>query len=259
MDIRTYQQIYEELNSPEHIHEISQEFSLFSSTVSNIFHQKIVRNVRKNHGRMVRKAPALVRSWKKGATIMDIADKHDFPPVLTASIILKEMGLRSKSIIKNPDLLQNKRMKNELNQAIDTDFCFSPKAHVMQSNHGKLGEELIHIWLEGDDLDFLTESDLNKEPNTKTPDFLLHEPMRINGNKVRWIESKAVFADETEHNRYQKKQFQFYEDLYGPGMVVYWYGFLDTITPGNYLITDYTFFENISSDLDRLLNHSVKW
>ncbi len=186
---------------------------------------------------------------------MDIAHKHDFPPVLTASIILKEMGLKSKSIIKNPDLLHNKRLKIELNQAIDTDFCFSPKANVLQSNHGKLGEELIHKWLKGDDLDFLTESDLNKEPNTKTPDFLLHEPMRINGNKVRWIESKAVFADEKEHNRYQKKQFQFYEDLYGPGMVVYWYGFLDTITPGNYLITDYTFFENISSDLDRLLNH----
>jgi hypothetical protein len=223
MDIRTYQQIYKELNSPEHIHEISLEFSLYTSTVSNI------------HSRMVRKAPALVRSWKKGATILDIADKHDFPPVLTASIILKEMGFKSKSIIKNPDILHNKRLKNELNQAIDTDSCFSPKAHVLQSNHGKLGEELIHKWLTGEDLDFLT----------------------VNVNKVRWIESKAVFADEKEHNRYHKKQFQFYEDLYGPGMVVYWYGFLETITPGNYLITDYTFFENISSDLDRLLNHSA--
>lgn len=259
MDCRTYELIYKKLNILENIHELSQEYVQYTSTISNIFHQKVVRNVRKNHSRMVRMAPALVRSWEKGASIKEIADKHEFPPVLTASIILREMGLNSKSVIKNPDILFDKRLKNEVNHAIDTDFCFSPKAHVIQSSYGEMGEELIRIWLKEDGLDFLTESDLNREPNAKTPDFLLHEPMRINGSKVRWIESKAVFADEIEHNRYQKKQFQFYEDIYGPGMVVYWYGFLDTLTPGNYIITDYTFFEDKDCDLDRLLNHAVMW
>jgi len=122
-----------------------------------------------------------------------------------------------------------------------------------------MGEDLIHEWLESCDLEFITESDMSKEPNTKTPDFLLSEPYKIEGIDVRWIESKAVFADEKEHNRYQLKQFSFYEDLFGPGMVVYWYGFLDTLVPNNYMITDYTFFEVMGCNVDKLINRTVTW
>ena len=257
MNKKTYQQIYQELESSEDISRVSKKYSMSISTISSISHQKTVRNVKKYHTRVVQKAPRMVMSWRGGKTILELASQNRFPPVLIVSIMLKEMGLKSKSIIKNPALLNNRRLEQDVIQAIDHDMDFSPRGHEVQSRLGDLGEELIHDWLTDNDLDFLTESDLNKEPNAKTPDFLLNESFDVNGSKVKWIESKAVFADETEHNRYQKKQLGFYEDLFGPGMVVYWYGYLDTITPNNYLIADHTFFETMGYDLDKLLNHAM--
>lgn len=255
MEKTTYQQIYLRLKSPKHIQEISQEFSICPGIIFNILHQKIVHNVRKNHRKIVQKAPLLAKSWRKGNTFLEIACQNDFPPVLIASILLKEMGYKSKSVIKNPEIVQNGRLRKEIIQAIENDFSYSPAAQVIQRSYGRMGEEFIYKWLKAKDLNFLTESDLNKKPNTKTPDFLLHKSLDVNGSQVKWIESKAVFADEKEHNRYQKKQYRFYEDIYGPGMVVYWYGFLDTIVPGNYIITDYMFFENLGIEIGRLLNH----
>ncbi|MCL7415024.1 MAG: C15orf41 family protein [ANME-2 cluster archaeon] len=257
MNKDTYQRIYQELESSEDISKVSRKYSVSISTISSISHQKTVRNVKRYHSRVVQKAPRMVRSWYKGKTILQLAGQNHFPPVLIASIMLKEMGLKSKSVIKNPAILNNKRLKQEVIQAIDNDMDFSPRGHEVQSRLGDLGEALIHDWLTDYDLDFLTESDLNKEPNAKTPDFLLQESIDVDGHTVKWIESKALFADETEHNRYQKKQLGFYEELFGPGMVVYWYGYLDTIIPNNYFIADHTFFEAMGYDMDKLLNHSL--
>ncbi len=259
MNERKYKKIYEKLKCFEDIKRISKAYSVNTGAISNILHLKTVRNVRKYHSRIVNKAPTLVRSWKRGDTILELAGMNNFPPALLASIMLKEMGYKSKTVIKNPEVLEDKRLRYELIKAIDVDFCFSPMAHSVQSGQGRMGEDMIHEWLMDCGLEFITESDMSKEPNTKTPDFLLSEPYKVDGIDVMWIESKAVFADEKEHKRYQLKQFSFYEDLFGPGMVVYWYGFLDTLVPNNYLITDYTFFEVMGYDVDRLINRTLMW
>lgn len=259
MNEQKYKKIYDKLKCVEDINRISKAYSVNTGAISNILHQKTVRNVMKYHSRMVNKAPTLVRSWKRGDTILELARKYNFPPVLLASIILKEMGYKSKTVVKNPHVLEDKRLRYELIKANDVDFCYSPRAHSVQSGQGRMGEELIREWLINCDLEFVTESDMNKGSNTKTPDFLLSEPFKVDGIDVKWIESKAVFADKKEHNRYQLKQFSFYEDLFGPGMVVYWYGFLDTIVPSNYMITDYTFFKVMGYDVERLINRTLTW
>lgn len=254
MDKKTYQQIYQQLNSIEDINRLSQEFSIGTGILSNIFHQKTVQAVKKYHYQMVRRAPKMLNSWRRGDTLLEIAQKHNFPGVLIASVILKEMGYKSKTIIKNPYILRDLRLRDEVLQAMDDDLHYSPKAHAKQSMLGKMGEDIIYKWLKDCDIDFITESQMSKAPNTKTPDFLLHEPLTINGDQVKWVESKAVFADETEHNRYHEKQFRFYEELFGTGMVVYWYGLVDDICPGNYVIIDHTFFEYLKYDVKRLTN-----
>jgi len=254
MDKKTYEQIYHQLNSIKDINRLSQEFSIRTGILSNIFHQKTVQAVKKYHYQVVRKAPEMLNSWRKGDTLLEIAQKQNFPAVLITSIILKEMGHKSKAIIKNPHLLWDLRLRNEVLQAIDNDLHYSPKAHTIQSMLGKMGEDIIHKWLVDCDIDFITESQMSNTRNTKTPDFLLHEPLTINGIPIKWVESKAVFADEREHNRYHEKQFKFYEELFGTGMVVYWYGLIDDICPGNYMIIDHTFFKYPEYNVKKLID-----
>jgi hypothetical protein len=61
----------------------------------------------------------------------------------------------------------------------------------------------------------------------------------LNGWEINWIESKATFGDNVEIKKNIKKQLLPYLDLFGRGMVVYWFGFLDDFEgPDDIIITD---------------------
>lgn len=92
---------------------------------------------------------------------------------------------------------------------------------------------------------------------TKTPDFLLSEPIMIDGKKIFWIESKAMFGDEKEHKHYTKKQFSHYEQMSGHGLIVYWYGFLDTLESNGHIIKCHQFFKGFENEVNELLNFGV--
>jgi hypothetical protein len=53
------------------------------------------------------------------------------------------------------------------------------------------------------------------------------EPMMYKGHKIFWIESKASFGDAAEFKINSNKQLIPYTELFGPGVVVYWTGYLD--------------------------------
>ena len=51
--------------------------------------------------------------------------------------------------------------------------------------------------------------------------------MNFCGQKIFWIESKASFGDAAEFKINSNKQLIPYTELFGPGVVVYWTGYLD--------------------------------
>lgn len=63
----------------------------------------------------------------------------------------------------------------------------------------------------------------------KTPDAILINPILVNSRPVNWIESKALFGDPKSHQEYALKQFRPYCNRYGPGLVIYWFNFVDEL------------------------------
>ena len=259
MDIDTYEQIYGALDGVDDVERVAEHFCQPVGVIYSILNQKTVTEVKKKFSRVKSKSKTHLRVWNKGKTIVQIARRNKIPATLMVSMLLKEMGIPKKSFFKSMDELPDTRLKNEVKEAIESDFFFSPRAHELHTIKGQLGESILEAWLVEQGASFSTEEDLREMGMQKTPDFLLDEDMEIDGKKISWIESKALFGDEKEHQYYVKKQFTDYEENYGTGMVVYWYGFIDTITMNGHLIRDYQFFGKDWGIIDELLNYETQW
>ena len=104
-------------------------------------------------------------------------------------------------------------------------------------------EEKLTTWLTKKGLTFRTEEDLRNE-YPKTPDVLLDKPINVRGSEVFWIESKGSFGDAIENRANTKRQLKPYVELFGPGMVIYWLGFLNNLPrEDDILLEDATFLE----------------
>ena len=57
--------------------------------------------------------------------------------------------------------------------------------------------------------------------------ILHHSPvLQFDGIMIEWMESKASFGDVATMNESYTKQFSAYERRFGPGLVIYWFGFV---------------------------------
>lgn len=88
---------------------------------------------------------------------------------------------------------------------------------------------------------FYDEGDLRRDGFDKTPDLLLAVQCLYKNTIINWIESKASFGDYESHVKYLKDQLSCYENRFGCGIVIYWFGFQEEILiakPDNLIILD---------------------
>ena len=241
-----YEEICNKLNKFEDIKKLNNEMKIPEDLLHVIYTQKVTRNATKKYYKIKNKSRELVDTWIKGKTIYKISSSLNFPPVLMSQIILQEYGLTRKetrAFINDPQNINDERLKKELINVCKKDFAYSPKAHEKQLKRGKNAEEKIKKWLENKNIEFQREFELRKKFK-KTPDFLLAEPMKIDSSKIYWIESKASFGDEREINKDMKKQLSAYKEMFGNGMVVYWFGFLEELPCNGVIVKSGEFFQD---------------
>lgn len=90
-------------------------------------------------------------------------------------------------------------------------------------------------------LTFFDEGDLRRDGFDKTPDLLLAVPCLYENTIIKWIESKASFGDCETHSKYLKEQLGCYNNRFGAGIVIYWFGFQQEVlsmTPSNIIVLD---------------------
>ena len=229
MDYQEYKRIYNRLNTVKDVRKLIDEGYDFRF-VETLYTQKTSRDVKKRFYVVKNNSARILKDWKRGKSMMELAMKWDFPPVLMAMFIFQEDGASKKEFweyVNDPDIL-TEEVADELKEVIANDIIYSPQGNEKQRERGVWGEDLLHQWLDGQGITYRVEDDL-KGVYEKTPDALLDEPMLYHGHKIFWVESKASFGDNTEFKYNSRKQLIPYTKIFGPGVVVYWSGCLDDL------------------------------
>ena len=299
MKSKDYHFFYDSLHTFEDVKALSKKHRVSCGILACILNQKVVADVKRKHHHVKNHEGDIVKEWKNKKTFLEISQRYRYPPTLISTLILQNIGCKKKEIAryyKETQGISDPRLQKELTESLNADYFFSPKAHELQKEKGKIGENIISLWLKKKGWDYADEDELRAAGHDeKTPDFLLKKPICLDdaGNevyestacdavndsadddgedadiddsemsKIYWIESKALFGEVKEHKNYEKNQYLEYSKRYGPGLVVYWYGFETDILRGKktgYFITDFSFFKkDFPNQVNRFLNFMVYW
>lgn len=173
--------------------------------------------------------------------IIRMASELSTSPVLIARVVLDgmiKMGtlelvpnapskIQISQLVKETHLLKNGRLAYEIWECCCVDDEHGPVIDVIRNLVGVEEEAKLESWLISRGIAFVREDELRMRGYDKTPDFKLECPIYLNsGTIVSWIDSKASFCDEQTHKENYENQFKFYLNRFGPGMVIYSYGYV---------------------------------
>ncbi|XP_028839583.1 CDAN1-interacting nuclease 1 isoform X2 [Denticeps clupeoides] len=168
--------------------------------------------------------------------LLEMANEVDLSPSLLARVVVErflqdqEDGVFSKqvvsSMLREPTLIPDVHLARQVEQCTVNDCCYGPLVDCIKHAIGHEHEVLLRDKLRERNLSFLDENQLRAKGYDKTPDIILEVPIAVEGHVVHWIESKASFGDDQSHRTYLNEQFWSYWNRFGPGLVIYWYGFI---------------------------------
>jgi len=205
----------------------------------SIRHQRLVRHVKAVSGDHRRQVAAYCRRYEAGESIHQIACRVRYPPYLLARMLVEELcqvGTRQKvtELMRAPHLIANLRLRREVTQCIELDGDFSPGADRVARAIGVDYERELCLRLRALAVPFEDEDTLRARGLPKTPDVRLLVPLGLvdaDGKQhlVNWIDSKAMYGTRETYLTEVLPQVTRYVNRFGPGCVVFWYGFCPSI------------------------------
>lgn len=210
-------------------------FRLPKGVLSALLIQKGITLSKRNFERTKARERHLLGKWNRGENFVKIAQEENMLPLSIAFLLREHLGLNRKSFQRmlvscnlphNPKKDDNAKMRRvlyELEEACRCDYLHSPLALDYMRFKGRFGEELAARVLAGRGIEFRSENEQDRK--TKTPDFLFKKKEMLFGVEAHWLESKATFCNYAEAMGDWRTQLSHYLKLFGPGIVVYWFGF----------------------------------
>ena len=186
------------------------------------------------HHRKPEVADRYLRRHLRGETLLAIAESVGLPPSMLCRVVLEhhlnlKKGKEVGAMLKDPSQLPNERLRQEVPQAVEADHFCGPHVDKLKHIAGLEYEELLAQKLRALGVPFLTENELRKRGDARTPDAWLPVPRLVRGRGVHWIDSKATFGDAASHAEYCASQFSGYLHRFDAGLVIYWFGYEESV------------------------------
>ncbi|XP_045589160.1 CDAN1-interacting nuclease 1 isoform X2 [Procambarus clarkii] len=220
-----------------------------AKTLGSIWAQDMQRKVKKNFHRInvperaseiYRNYVSCVEAGDPPGILVKMAVAMDYSSSMLAKLILEQYLHAncpdisvSKSqvnrLLRDTTKIEDRDLSIEVYLCLLDDDVYGPFADSIKHSVGHEYEFLLRRELEKLNISYKNEDDLRLRGYDKTPDIKLDIPIAVDGKVVNWIESKASFGDEESHRTYLKDQFWSYWNRFGPGLVIYWFGFIEEL------------------------------
>ncbi|XP_052435773.1 CDAN1-interacting nuclease 1 isoform X2 [Carassius gibelio] len=218
------------------------------STLLSIFSQEYQKRMKRSMPR--HHAPDVIKAYYQryrseaktrpsAPLLLELAHQVDLSPALLARLMVecfleeRQASVASRHVLNNmlrePYLIPDLLLAKHVEQCTVNDCCYGPLVDCIKHAIGLEHEDLLRDKLRETNLSFLDENQLRAKGYDKTPDIILEVPIAVDGHIVHWIESKASFGDDHSHHTYLNEQFWSYCNRFGPGLVIYWYGFVSEL------------------------------
>jgi len=174
--------------------------------------------------------------------LVSLAFSSGCSPALTARSVL-EQHCRShgqtesadgektqvSQMMKDSTLIEDGRLAMEVFLATIKDDSYGCFAEAIKQSIGEEHEQKIKDLLTQLHIPFADEHDMRSQGYDKTPDIKLDVPIAVDGFIINWVESKALFGDPEAHSGYLRDQLWSYLNRFGPGLVIYWFGYVNQL------------------------------
>lgn len=220
-------------------------YDTFVSIYAQYTQRKVKKSFHRHHkpeniSKYFRNYMKSVMKSEKPGFLYRLAKEIDYPPTLLARTILEECFKEKNDsdsvpkdiiskLLKNYREIENKTLSQEIEICVNQDENYGPIIENIKKEVGLKYERMLHDILLEHQIHYYDEENLREEGYDKTPDFKLVVPIAVDCHVVNWIESKALFGDSVSHSGYLEKQFWSYTNRFGPGLVIYWFGFIDEL------------------------------
>src|SRR5712692_4425151 len=178
-----YLELYNRLATQEDIERLSTAGGYDKELLLVIYTQRVVRDTTKRFYRVKAQARRLAFMWQNGTSLLEIARRFDFPPILASLMVLEQRKISRKNfwkMINDLGAVKDRRLRRELEDVNAADIVYSPSGSDRQYARGRWGEAKLHTWLDARGLQYETEQG-RRAKYDKTPDILLHKPIEMNG------------------------------------------------------------------------------
>nr|CAH0099319.1 unnamed protein product [Daphnia galeata] len=217
-------------------------------TLKCVVAQECQRRMKGSHGRLTTSdaIEVLYNRYKNSISMSEepgillrLSDENGLTPALLARSIIerhyqksdksKPAKLLVSTLLKNTALIDDRDLAFETYLCLLEDDEYGPIAEATKQSIGYEYEIRLRMELEKCQVSFLHEEHLRVKGYDKTPDIKLEIPVAVDGQVINWIESKALFGDEEVHRGYLKDQLYSYWNRFGPGLVIYWFGYVEDL------------------------------
>jgi hypothetical protein len=173
----------------------------------------------------------ILESHRAGKSVIEIAQQRRLPPVAVLRQILIETGHNAADVrrmLQTPSTLPAP-LSTQADKIFEADLGSRVNAERIQAA-ATAYEDALGARLHALGVEFTTERDARnspQQPNALTPDFLLTQPVIINGRVVYWIDAKnyPMYGGRLVAKGLIR-QAQKYTEAFGPGAFVFSGGIL---------------------------------